>query len=101
MPRDQDGRSVAGRTRRFRGTSMKLLTPSVQVYLVGVLAVIGSNAHAQMQMRQPMPMAPQTNMIPREFVTEEQWINAILDHWSGSQRRSWRLLDRRFSGWAS
>ena len=80
---------------------MKQLTPSVRVYLIGVLAVIGYNASAQMQMRQGMPMAPQTNMIPREFVTEEQWINTIVDHWSGSQKRSWRSLDRRFAGWAS
>jgi hypothetical protein len=48
-----------------------------------------------------MPMTPQTNIAPREFVTEDRWINSIVDHWSGSQRKSWRLLDRRFSGWAS
>jgi hypothetical protein len=41
------------------------------------------------------------NMIPRDFVTEDQWINSIVDHWTGSQRKAWRLLDRRFSGWAS
>jgi hypothetical protein len=80
---------------------MKQLAPSVVMYFVGVLAVICHNANAQMQMRQPMPMSPQTNMIPREFVTEEQWIKSIIDRWSGSQRKSWRSLDRRFSGWAS
>jgi hypothetical protein len=80
---------------------MKRLNPSVIVYFVGLLAVMCHNANAQMQMRQPMPMAPQTNIVPREFVTEDQWINSIVDHWSGSQRKSWRLLDRRFSGWAS
>jgi hypothetical protein len=80
---------------------MKQLTPSVMVYFVGVLAVMCQNANAQMQMRQSMPIAPQTNMIPRESATEEQWINSIVDHWSGSQRKSWRKLDRRFSGWAS
>jgi hypothetical protein len=79
---------------------MKQLNPSLVVYFVGVLAVVGQNANAQMQMRQPMPVAPQT-LIPREFMTEEQWINSIVDHWSASQRRSWRLLDRRLSGWAS
>jgi hypothetical protein len=80
---------------------MKQLNPSVVVYFVGVLAVMCQNANAQMQMRQPLPMAPQSNMIPRGFLTEDQWINSIVDHWSGSQRKSWRLLDRRFSGWAS
>jgi hypothetical protein len=40
-------------------------------------------------------------MIPRGFVTEDQWINSIVDHWTGSQRKSWRLLDRRLSNWAS
>ena len=48
-----------------------------------------------------MLMTPQTNITPREFVTEEQWINALVDRWTGSQRRSWRSLDRRFSAWAS
>jgi hypothetical protein len=80
---------------------MKQLGPSVIVLFVGLLAAVRHNANAQMQMRQAMPMAPQTNMIPREFVTEEQWINSIVDRWSGSQRKSWRMLDRRFSGWAS
>jgi hypothetical protein len=80
---------------------MKHISPSAVVYLAGVLAVMCHNASAQMQMRQPMPMTPQTNIIPREFVTEDQWINSIVDHWSGSQRKSWRMLDRRFSSWAS
>ena len=79
---------------------MKPLSPRVIVYFVSVLAVLCGNANAQMQMR-PLPMAPQSNSIPREFITEEQWINSIVDRWSGSQRRSWRSLDRRFSGWAS
>ena len=80
---------------------MKQLGPSVVVSFVGVLAAMCHTANAQMQMRQPMPMVPQANLIPREFITEEQWINSIVDHWSGSQRKSWRSLDRRFSGWAS
>jgi hypothetical protein len=82
---------------------MKQSSPLVILYccFFCVSAVMCHSANAQMQMRQPLPMAPQTNMIPREFITEEQWINSIVDHWSGSQRRSWRSLDRRFSGWAS
>jgi len=83
------------------GTSMKQLSASVVVSFVGVLAVMCQNANAQMQMRQPMPVAPQTYMIPQGFVTEDQWINSIVDRWTVSQRKSWRLLDRRFSGWAS
>src|SRR5450432_834244 len=82
---------------------MKQLSPSVFVCFVGALAVLCHNANAQMQMqmRQPPPMSRQTDLIPREFVTEDQWINSIVDRWTGSQRKSWRLLDRRFSGWAS
>lgn len=80
---------------------MKQLSPSIVACFVGVLAVMCNNANAQMQMRQPQSVAPQTNMIPRGFLTEEQWVNSIVDHWTGSQRKSWRLLDRRFSGWAS
>jgi hypothetical protein len=80
---------------------MKHISPSVVVYLASVLAVVCHNASAQMQMRQPMPMTPQNNIVPREFVTEDQWTNSIVDHWSGSQRKSWRLLDRRLSSWAS
>jgi hypothetical protein len=80
---------------------MKRLRPSIVVYFVGVLAVMCRHANAQMQMRQPLPMAPQTNIISREFVTEDQWINSIVDRWTGSQRKSWHSLDRRFSGWAS
>jgi hypothetical protein len=94
------GLSGAGWMPSVQGTSMKQLNPSVVVYFVGVLAVGCQDANAQMQMRQPMPVTPQI-MIPREFPTEEQWINSIVDRWSMSQRKSWRLLDRRFSGWAS
>jgi hypothetical protein len=80
---------------------MKSLGPAVVAYVVSAFAIVYHNADAQMSMRQPVPMGPQTNMIPREFVTEDQWINSILDHWTGSQRKSWRQLDRRFSGWVS
>jgi hypothetical protein len=80
---------------------MKQVSLSTTLYFASVLVVMCHNANAQMQMRQPMQMAPQTNMIPREFVTEEQWINSIVDRWTATQRKSWRLLDRRFSAWAS
>ncbi|HTB90093.1 MAG TPA: hypothetical protein VK743_19160 [Steroidobacteraceae bacterium] len=80
---------------------MKQLRPSMVMCCVGILAAMYHNANAQMQMKQPMSMAPQINMFPRELGTEDQWINSIVDRWTSSQRRSWRLLDRRFAGWAS
>jgi len=80
---------------------MKQLGPSVGKYFVGVLAVMCHTANAQMQMRQPSAMAPPPNLIPQEFGGEDQWINSTIDHWTRLQRKSWRLLDRRFSAWAS
>lgn len=80
---------------------MKQLNLSVVVSFAAVLVVMCRNANAQMQMRQPMPMAPPTGLFPREFVSEDQWINSIVDRWSASQRKSWRVLDRRFSVWVS
>jgi hypothetical protein len=66
-----------------------------------VLAVASNDASAQMGMRQQMPLPPRTDMNPRPIVTEDQWINSIVDHWTGLQRKSWRSLDRRFCGWVS
>jgi hypothetical protein len=81
---------------------MKHLGPSVVKYFVGVLAVMCHNANAQMmQMRPPSTVAPPANLVPLEFGREDQWIDSIVDHWTASQRKSWRRLDRRFSGWAS
>jgi hypothetical protein len=80
---------------------MKQLSPSAVVYFVAVLALTCHRVNAQMQMRQPLPVAPQINLIPRELATEDQWINSIVDRWTGSQRKAWHSLDRRFSGWAS
>jgi len=80
---------------------MKQLRPSAVAFFVGLMAAMCHNASAQMGMRQPPAMGPQMNMIPRQFGTEDQWVNSIVDHWTGSQRKSWHLLDRRFSAWAS
>ena len=80
---------------------MKPLRLSSVVYFVGMAALMYHDASAQMQMRQPMPTAPQTNRIPRELATEDSWFNSIVAHWSASQRRAWRSLDGRFAGWAS
>jgi hypothetical protein len=75
---------------------------TILMFFAAVLAVASNDASAQMGMRQPMSPAPRTDMNPRLVVTtEDQWINSIVDHWTGSQRKSWRALDRRFCGWVS
>jgi hypothetical protein len=66
-----------------------------------VLVVASNDASAQMGMRQQMPLPSRTDMIPRPIVTEDQWISSIVDHWTGSQGKAWRSLDRRFCGWVS
>ncbi len=80
---------------------MNHLKSTVLVFFAAVVAVASNNASAQMSMRQQAPITPQADMNARQFVSEEQWINSIVDHWTGSQRRSWRSLDRRFCGWVS
>jgi hypothetical protein len=74
---------------------------TILMFFTAVLAVVSNDASAQMGMRAPQPMAPQTDMNQRLVVTEEQWINSIVDHWTGAQRKSWRSLDRHFRGWVS
>jgi hypothetical protein len=74
---------------------------TILMLFTAVLAVASNDASAQMGMRPPPPMAPRTDMNPRLLVTEDQWINSIVDHWTGSQRKSWRSLDRQFRGWVS
>jgi len=66
---------------------------------VSALAV-SMNAYSQMRMQQ-QPMQ-HTDTIPREMLlSEDQWIGSIVEHWSGSQRRSWLSLDRLFRAWVS
>ncbi|MDP9008480.1 MAG: hypothetical protein M3N91_07200 [Pseudomonadota bacterium] len=79
----------------------KHLKSAVLMVFAAVVAVMSDNASAQMSMRQQAPMTPQVDMNARQSVGEEQWINSIVDHWTGSQRSSWRSLDRRFCGWVS
>jgi hypothetical protein len=74
---------------------------TILMFLTAVLAVASNDASAQMGMRPQMPLPSRTDMNQRMVVTEDQWINSIVDHWTGSQRQSWRSLDRRFRGWAS
>jgi hypothetical protein len=80
---------------------MNHLNSRLLMSFAGVLAVAANNASAQMSMRQSMPMVPQADLNARQFVSEEQWINSIVDHWTGSQRKSWHSLDPHFRGWVS
>lgn len=61
---------------------------------------VSLTAYGQMRMQaQPMP---HMDTIPHDtLLSEDQWISSIVDHWDGSQRRSWRSLDRNFRGWVS
>jgi hypothetical protein len=80
---------------------MNHLNSKLLVSLTAVWAVLANNAGAQM-MRQQYTPAPLADMNPHPLsVTEEQWINALVDHWLSSQRRAWKLLDPRFRGWVS
>jgi hypothetical protein len=75
---------------------------TILMLFAAALTVTSDGASAQMSMmRQPMPMGQRVDLNSKLLATEDQWINSIVDHWSSSQRRSWRLLDRRFCGWAS
>jgi len=82
------------------GFGMNHSNSTILMFFTAVLAVVSNDASAQMGMRPPPPMPTRTDMNPR-LVTEDQWINSILDHWTGSQRKSWRSLDPRFRGWVS
>jgi hypothetical protein len=61
---------------------------------------MSNSASGQMMRQSPLPT--HVDMNPREpLVTEEHWINSIVDRWSSSQRKSWRALDPTFRGWVS
>jgi hypothetical protein len=69
-------------------------------FLFATALAVSLNAHSQMRMQQ-QPMQHMDTM-PREMsLSEDQWISSIVDHWSGSQRRSWLSLDRSFRAWVS
>jgi hypothetical protein len=74
---------------------------TILMFFTAVLAVASNDASAQMGMRPQMPQPQRTDMNPRQFMTEDRWIDSIVDHWTGSQRKSWRALDRQFRGWVS
>ena len=70
------------------------------LFLSASALAVSMNAYGQMRMQQ-QPMQ-HIDSFPRETsLTEDQWIGSIIDHWSGSQRRSWRSLDSSFRGWVS
>jgi hypothetical protein len=83
------------------GFRMNHSNSSIFMFFTAVLTVASNDASAQMGMRPPQPMAPRPDMNARLVVTEDQWINSVVDHWTGSQHKSWRALDRRFSSWVS
>jgi hypothetical protein len=80
---------------------MNHLNSKLLVSLAAAWAVLSNNASSQM-MRQPYSPAPRTDMNAHPLlVTEDQWINSIVDRWLSSQHRAWKLLDPRFRGWVS
>ena len=80
---------------------MNHLNSKLLVSLVAVWAVLPNNAGSQM-MRQPYMSAGRADMDPHSLlVTEDQWINSIVDRWPLSQRRAWQSLNPRFRGWVS
>jgi hypothetical protein len=80
---------------------MKHLKSKLLVCFAAVWAVLPDNAGSQM-MRQPYAPAARADMNPHPlWVTEDQWINSIVDRWPSSQRKAWQSLDPRFRGWVS
>jgi hypothetical protein len=80
---------------------MNHLNSKLLVSFAAVWAFLPGNAGSQMMRQQNMPAA-RADMNPYPLlVTEDQWINSIVDRWSSSQRRAWRSLDPRFRGWVS
>jgi hypothetical protein len=79
---------------------MNHLNSKLLVSLAAAWAVVPNNAGSQM-MRQPMPAA-RADINPHSlWVSEDQWINSIVDRWPLSQRKAWQSLNPRFRGWVS
>jgi hypothetical protein len=71
------------------------------VSFAAVWAVLPNNAGSQMMRQQYMPAA-RADMNPHSLVvSEDQWINSIVDRWPLSQRKAWQSLNPRFRGWVS
>jgi hypothetical protein len=80
---------------------MNHLSSKLLVSFAAVWGVLPNNAGSQM-MRQPYMPAPRADMSPHSLlVSEDQWINSIVDRWPSSQRKAWQSLNPRFRGWVS
>jgi hypothetical protein len=80
---------------------MNHLNSKLLVSFAAVWAVLPNNAGSQM-MRQPYTPMPRADLNPHSLlVTEDQWINSIVDRWPFSQRKAWQSLNPRFRGWVS
>jgi len=79
---------------------MNHLNSTLLMSFAAALAVMSNSASSQM-MRQPPPPA-HVDMNARELlVSEDHWINSIVDRWTSPQRKSWQSLDSSFRGWVS
>jgi hypothetical protein len=77
------------------------LNSKLLVSFAAVWAFLPGNAGSQMMRQQYTPQA-RADMNPYPLlVTEDQWINSIVDRWPSSQRKAWHSLDPRFRGWVS
>jgi hypothetical protein len=80
---------------------MNHLNFTLFIFLASALAAMSNSASGQM-MRQSQPPPQHVDMNARELlVSEDHWINAIVDRWTSPQRQSWQSLDRSFRGWVS
>jgi len=80
---------------------MNHLNSKLLLCFAAVWAFLPGNAGSQM-MRQQYTPAARADINPHSLmVTEDQWINSIVDHWPWSQRRAWQSLNPRFRGWVS
>jgi len=80
---------------------MNYLNSKLLVSFAAIWAVLPNTAGSQM-MRQPNIPSARVDMNPHSLeVTEDQWINSIIDRWPLSQRKAWQSLNPRFRGWVS
>jgi hypothetical protein len=79
---------------------MKHSNSIVLMSLASGLAIMSNSASSQMMRQSPLPQ--HVDMNARELViSEDHWINSIVDRWSSPQRKSWHSLDQSFRGWVS
>jgi hypothetical protein len=79
---------------------MKHINSILLMFLASGLAVMSNSASSQMMRQSPLPQ--HVDMNARELVvSEDHWINSIVDRWTSPQRKSWHSLDRSFRSWVS